>query len=251
MASRTVGPVNLGDSLDTTYPQFCLWITNSSSFERQKANNICLGIVIFCLSSSRFCLSPHCKLRQKPMFSSHSYLGRQKIHSPGALARRGGAPARKLATPRQRTGCGVFECRSDARPLVGRVADTACACARGGWGCGGGEASTVGLVAQTRFAGEKDRRGTAECRTFLSSKKRSALSCQAFSSAWVQSVRPECLGSVKAPPQRRGFCCPAASPRSTLSCTPADMRCYDTAGPGPSNRAGVVKKSSELAVLRL
>lgn len=32
----------------------------------------------------------------------------EKIHSPGALARRGGARIKALATPRLRTGCGVF-----------------------------------------------------------------------------------------------------------------------------------------------
>ena len=37
------------------------------------------------------------------------------MHSPGALARRGGAPVTGLATPRLRTGCVVFVCRPPAK----------------------------------------------------------------------------------------------------------------------------------------
>ena len=38
---------------------------------------------------------------------------------------------------------------------MGRGTDTACACARGRWGCGGGEASTVALAALTGCAREQ------------------------------------------------------------------------------------------------
>ena len=65
-------------------------------------------------------------------------LGRQKMHSPGALARRGGAPVTGLATPRLRTGCVVFVCHRTRGPLwaewtIPRM------CAREGWGFGGRE----------------------------------------------------------------------------------------------------------------
>ena len=51
-------------------------------------------------------------------FAPSMILGHQKIHSPGALARRGGAPITGLATPRLRTDCGVFGVRQ-ARCLNG------------------------------------------------------------------------------------------------------------------------------------
>ena len=61
------------------------------------------------------------------------------MHSPGALARRGGErPPGSWRPPAERTDCVVFECRSDTRPLVGRGDDSACVRARGGWGSGGG-----------------------------------------------------------------------------------------------------------------
>lgn len=47
------------------------------------------------------------------------------MHSPGALARRGGAPARELATPRRQDGLCSFCLSSDVRPLAGRTDDSA------------------------------------------------------------------------------------------------------------------------------
>ena len=77
------------------------------------------------------------------------------MHSPGALARRGGAPARKLATPRPWDGLWSFCLPSDARPLVGRVDDSVCVCARGGWGSRGGDrCSTAALAARTGWSCE-------------------------------------------------------------------------------------------------
>ena len=54
------------------------------------------------------------------------------MHSPGALARRGGAPFTGLATPRPWDGLCSFCLSSDVRPLVGRTDDTAHVCARDG-----------------------------------------------------------------------------------------------------------------------
>lgn len=53
------------------------------------------------------------------------------MHSPGALARRGGAPFQGAGDPPPTDGLCSFCLPSDARPLVGRVDDSACGCARG------------------------------------------------------------------------------------------------------------------------
>ena len=73
-------------------------------------------------------------------------LGRQKIHSPGALVRRGGAPVRKLATPRRTDGLWSFwhrsggPCKGDERPIrrakVLRQGGT-------GWGGSGKEGKNI------------------------------------------------------------------------------------------------------------
>lgn len=60
------------------------------------------------------------------------------MHGPGALARRGGQPARKLATPRRTDGLCSFCLPSFATPLLSRADDSAGVCTRGGWGGGGG-----------------------------------------------------------------------------------------------------------------
>lgn len=51
------------------------------------------------------------------------------MHSPGALARRGGAPIHRAGDPPPTDGLCSFCLPSDARPLVGRVDDSAHVCA--------------------------------------------------------------------------------------------------------------------------
>ena len=54
------------------------------------------------------------------------------MHSPGALARRGGAPTHRAGDPPPTDGLCSFCLPSDVRPLVGRTDDSAHACARDG-----------------------------------------------------------------------------------------------------------------------
>ena len=84
------------------------------------------------------------------------------MHSPGALARRGGAPFQGAGDPPPTDGLCSFCLPSDARPLVGRVDDSAHVCARDG-GSGEGFLLRKALVERAALP----MRGKAHYITFV------------------------------------------------------------------------------------